>query len=109
MSTSPSVRARIQAATTSSNLVLAPTTQQTDVYEREALAICMVGTPRDTIIHNIQRRMALDITKDTNEQAVFTIEQSTKYNQMIVYFEHGKLMSVTLQQDGDNEEQSESD
>ena len=109
MSTSPSVRARIQAAATASNLVVAPTTQQTDVYEREALAICAVGAARNTIIQNIQRRMALELISDTHKEAVFAISQSTKYNQMIVYFKDDKLVSVTLQQDGDNEEQSESD
>ena len=109
MSTSPSVRARIHAAALANNSVLAPTKQHTDVYEREALAICTIGAARDAIICNIQRRMALDITSDTQEQAVFSITQSTKYNQMIVYFEHGKLVSVTLQQNGDDEEQSESD
>ena len=105
MSTSPSVRARIHAATAANYpLAVAPTVKQSDVYEREAIAICTVGSLRSDVIYNIQQRMALEIVCDTDEQAVFEITQSTKYNQMIVFFKDSRLVSVTLQQDGNDEE-----
>lgn len=84
---------------------LAPTAAGTDVYVREALAICVLGAARGDVVRQVLRRMALPLEQDDTDLAVFTITQSTRYSNLQVYFKDERVVSYKLgQQDGERQE-----
>ena len=94
MSTDSSVRARLQAAMAGQNQT-APS-KESDVYTRDACAICVAGKTRNAVLAQIHRRMALELTEDGTDKLVFSITQSTKYNRLVVFFDNDKLVSFEL-------------
>jgi len=102
MSASAETRTRLRAAMMV-NGTAAPTTD-TDVYAREARAICTIGAARSTVIRQVLRRMALPLERDDIDVAVFTITQSTRYSNLWVYFKDERLVSYTLGNDGHSKE-----
>ena len=99
MSADAPIRARLRAAATSCAGLSAPT-KQVDVYVRESAALCAFGAQRSDVLRKVQQRMALPLLEDTAEVAVFGIEQSTKYNQLKVYFKDEQVVSHILERDG---------
>ena len=103
MSTDVSTRARLRAAVTGSAPLCAPTAVK-DVYVRESAALCHVGARHCNVVRNVQQRMALPLVQDTPELVTFAIEQSTKYNQLKVYFKDEQVVSHALEQNGSKQE-----
>lgn len=103
MSTEAATRAQIRAALTNSTGLSAPTVEP-DVYVRESAALCPCGARREQVVLYVQRRMALPLLEDTDEKAVFAIEQSNKYNKLEVYFANEQVVSHKLIKDGSKQE-----
>ena len=110
MSTDAETRVRLRAALaqSASALAIAPT-EIVDIYQREAQAILHADKARETAIDQIQKRMALEIDLDTPECVTFVITDSSKYNQLAVYFKHGHTVSYQLKrvEDGDGKVEAE--